>query len=123
MEDPLIIYEIFNRIEGVAWWAVAIALPFLVPHSTARQKLSIFAASFGFFLFGISDFIEAPFRGQLPWWLWVYKIACAAFILGCRFHYVGWRRFRLRDRYFLFGVFCLTATFGVIVLQHYLYGT
>lgn len=49
-------------------------------------------------------------------------IFCAAWLLACRFHYVGWSRFRLTDRYVLFAAFCLLAVSGVMVLQHYLNG-
>lgn len=122
MDDPFFIYVIFNRLEGAAWIAVAIGLPFVVRPATARQKWSVFGASLGFVLFGVTDFLEAPLRGQLPAWLWIFKIVCAALILSCRFSYIGWNRFRLTDRYFLFGVACLIATLAVIWLQQILYG-
>ena len=123
MDDPFLIYVLFNRLEGAAWMAVAIGLPFVVRPRTRRQKWSTGAASFGFVLFGITDFLEVPLQGQLPAWLWVFKIGCAAFILSCRFSHLGWNRFRLTDRYFLFGLGCLVATLGVIGLQQVLYGT
>lgn len=122
LADPYIAYFTFNLLEGFAWWVVAIVLPFRIPRRTARENVAVFAASAGFVLFGITDFLEAPLQGQLPWWLWTAKIACAASILGCRYHYLGWHRFRLTDRYFLFGLGCLTASIGAIVLQQYLYG-
>lgn len=123
MDDPFFFYVIFNRLEGAAWFAIAIGLPFYIRPSTTRQKRSILAASFGFVLFGITDFLEAPLQGQLPAWLWVFKILCAAWILSCRFFYVGWSRFRITDRYFLFGVACLAASLAVIYLQQILYGS
>lgn len=123
MDDPFFLYVIFNRLEGVAWIAVAIGLPFYIRPATRRQKWSIYAASLGFVLFGVTDFLEAPLRGQLPAWLWIFKISCAAVILSCRFSYVGWNRFRITDRYFLFGAACLAATLGVIWLQRVLYGS
>ena len=85
MEDPMLIYEIFNRLEGAVWFGLAIGLPFYLRPRSKRQRYSVAAASLGFILFGISDFLEAPLRGQLPIWLWIYKIACAALILSCRF--------------------------------------
>ena len=119
----MLIYEIFNRLEGAAWLGVAIGLPFYLRPRSKRQRYSIAAASLGFILFGTTDFLEAPFRGQLPAWLWIYKIACAAFILSSRFFYVGWHRFRFSDRYVLFGLFCLIASMAVIYLQHRLYAS
>ncbi len=123
MEDPMLIYEIFNRLEGAVWFGLAIGLSFYLRPRSKRQRYSVAAASLGFILFGISDFLEAPLRGQLPIWLWIYKIACAALILSCRFFYVGWHRFRLSDRYVLFALFCLIASIAVIYLQHQLYGS
>jgi len=123
VDDPFFLYVTFNRLEGAAWIAVAIGLPFSIRPSTNRQKLSVLAASFGFALFGITDFLEAPLRGQLPAWLWTFKILCAAWILSCRFFYVGWNHFRLTDRYFLFGIACLIASLAVICLQQILYGS
>ena len=122
MDDPFLIYVIFNRLEGIAWVAIAIGLPFVVRPITRRQKWSTLAASIGFVLFGLTDFLEAPLRGQLPGWLWMMKIFCAALILSCRFSYIGWNRFHFTDRYFLFGLSCLTATLAVIWLQQLLYG-
>jgi hypothetical protein len=111
------------RLEGATWIAVAIGLLFFVRPVTRRQKWSTFAASFGFGLFGITDFLEAPLQGQLPAWLWVFKIVSAAWILACRFWYVGWDRFRFTDRYFLFGLGGLLAALAVLGLQRILYGT
>ena len=96
-------------------------LPFVVKRATKRQSVAVFLASFGFVLFGITDFLEAPLRGRLPWWLWISKIVCAGFILSCRYIYLGWDRFNFKDRYLIFGMFCLAASTGVIFLQHYLY--
>jgi hypothetical protein len=123
MEDPMLIYETFNKLEGVLWFAIALALPFSIRPRTLRQILSIAAAALGFILFGISDFLEAPLQGQLPAWLWIYKIACAAFILSCRFSYIGWQNFHLSDRYVLVALFCLLASAAAIYLQYRLYGS
>ncbi len=121
MEDPLLIYEIFNKVEGIIWVIIALSLPFFVRAISARQRFSIAAASVGFTLFGVSDFIEAPLRGQRPSWLWAFKIPCAAWILSCRFFYLGWDRFRFNDRYVILGLECLLASAVAISLQHSLY--
>ncbi|MEP3213037.1 MAG: hypothetical protein ABJQ29_07590 [Luteolibacter sp.] len=78
----------------------------------------MFAASFGFLLFGISDFLEASTYGDMPPWLWAMKMGCAAWLLACRFSYIGWRNFRFTDRYFLFALFCLAASIAVILLAN-----
>ncbi len=71
-------------------------------------------------LFGISDFIEAPYHGNLPIWLWTFKILCATVIFSSRFWYVAWNKFTLTDRFVRFGIFCMVATAGVISYQTYL---
>jgi hypothetical protein len=70
----------------------------------------VIAASLGFVIFGISDIIEAQTLREPPAWLWPLKITCAAFLLSCRFSYIGWRNFRITDRYFLVGLLCLAAS-------------
>ncbi len=122
MSDPWLVYEVFNRVEGILWFLVAVAIHFAFKANSASQKWSLIAASLGFVLFGVSDFLEAPLHGQLPAWLWAWKILCATFILSCRYQFIGWRKFRLKDPYLLFGFFCLTASMGAIFLQTYLYG-
>ncbi len=120
-DDAFWVYVVFNRFEGTAWMVIAVVLPFVVKRETRRQNLSVFAASVGFVLFGVTDFLEAPLQGRLPAWLWVAKILCAAFILSCRYSYVGWDKFRLKNRYLVFGLGCLASSLGVIFLQHWLY--
>jgi hypothetical protein len=120
VSDLFALYEIFNRIECLAWWGVAVALPFVVKTNSVRQKCAVFGASLGFILFGISDYFEAPMHGHLPLWLWIWKILCASLLLACRYHYVGWRNFRLTDRYFIFGLIALAASLGIIGLQQYI---
>ena len=101
MSDPYAVFEIFNRIEAAFWFAIAVSLPFFVGASSPRQRFSVIAASLGFTVFGITDILEAPTRGEAPVWLWLMKISCAIFLQSCRFSYIGWRNFRLTDRYFL----------------------
>jgi hypothetical protein len=114
------IYPLFNRLEGLLWFAIAAALPFVVRRRSRREALAVYLASLGFILFGLTDFIEAPLYGQIPGWLWAFKITCAALILSCRYIYLGWHRFHLSDRYLRFALLCLAATLGVILLQYYL---
>lgn len=120
MDNPWLIYEWFNRVEGIAWFAIAVALPFVIKTVSGRQKITVLAASLAFVLFGISDFLEAPTHGRLPLWLWAYKIGCAVFILGCRYNFVGWNKMCWNDRYSIFGMSCFAASLGAIVLQHLL---
>jgi hypothetical protein len=122
METGYLIYQLFNALEGLMWMGIAVAVPFVLKPKTRQGISAIAAASLGFVLFGISDFLEAPTNGQLPAWLWLFKILCAGFLLATRFWYIGWDRFSFRDRYVVFGVCCLIATAGVIYLQNRLYG-
>jgi len=74
----------------------------------------VFAASFGFVLFGITDLLEAARVGAVPAWLWAFNITCGALLLSCRICYVGWKDFRPNDRWLLFSLFCLAATVALI---------
>ena len=106
----------FNGFEAIVWFLVALGLPFVIKSVSRRQRLSVFAASFGFVLFGITDLLEASEDGAIPAWLWAFKIACAAILLTCRFFYIGWGNFRVKDRWFLFGMFCLAASVALMML-------
>lgn len=119
MTDPITIYENFNYVEGVIWFLVALGLPFFIKPRTRDKQLAIGIASLGFIAFGISDFLEAAHHGEIPLGLLAFKIVCGAVILSGRFTYVGWKKFRLTDRYFLFGLFCMLAVIGIIVVRIY----
>ncbi len=113
MSGSYAIFEAFNRLEAFIWFGVAAALPFVIKPKSREQWLATIGASFGFILFGITDLLEAPTHGRMPAWLWAFKIACAAFLLACRFTYTGWRNFRITDRWFLFGIACLAACIAI----------
>lgn len=116
MSDPDTIIGHFNRAEALVWFLVALGLPFVVRSASRKQRLCVFAASFGFVLFGFTDLLEAEKTGAIPAWLWASKIACGVFLLSCRILYVGWENFKFNDRWLLFGLFCLAASVTLIVL-------
>lgn len=116
MSDPYAAIGIFNRVEALVWFGTAFALPFIVRSGSRKQRLSVIAAGFGFVLFGFTDLLEAEIVGDMPAWLWACKIACAAFLIACRFNFVGWQNFRFTDRWFLFGVFCLAVSVALMAL-------
>lgn len=107
-------FETFNRIEACFWFAIAISLHLIARPPDWKRRLCLIAASCGFILFGFTDILEAPTHGDVPGWLWFLKIGCAAFLLACRFTYIGWKNFSLTDRYFLFGLLCLAASVAII---------
>ena len=112
-------YSGFNFVEGVLWIAFAIGIPIVIDTSTPSRKRSVALASIGFVFFAASDFSEAWIGGEIPVWLWILKITSGLMILSSRFFYVGWQRFKLNDRYFLFGLFCMIAVAAVIIFQNY----
>jgi hypothetical protein len=114
------VYETFNRVEAVAWFAIALALPFFVKADTPRRRVVIATASLTFIAFGFTDLAEAGTRGQMPPWLWIAKVACAAVLLCCRYTYLGWHRFRITDRYLLFALLCLAAMCAGVLTQRFL---
>lgn len=113
------VYEIFNRAEAVAWFAIALGLPFFVKADTPRKRVVIAIASLTFIAFGFTDLAEATTRGRMPPWLWIAKVACAAILLSCRYTYLGWHRFRITDRYLLFAIFCLLAMCAGVLTQRF----
>jgi|TARA_B110000037_G_scaffold46432_1_gene56867 hypothetical protein len=117
MIGPYAVFEIFNKVEAFIWFGAAFVLPFLFKAGSRKQRRALIGASFGFFLFGITDLLEAPTHGQVPVWLWGLKVASAAFLLTCRFTYIGWRNFRITDRWFVFAVICLGVSFAIFYLR------
>jgi len=99
--NPFWLYETFNRFEAVAWFIIAIVIPIKIPRRDKRQAIAVFTASAAFLAFGITDILEAPMHANIPIWLWVSKIACATFLLICRYTYIGWNKFKLTDRYMI----------------------
>jgi hypothetical protein len=119
-EDTFWLYEAFNHLEAAAWFIIAIVLPFRVARRSRKQNVIVFTASVTFIAFGFTDILEAPTHGDLPIWLWIYKFACAAILLACRYTYLGWCSFRLSDRYLLFAILCLAASVLAIFLPRIL---
>ncbi|MES2981693.1 MAG: hypothetical protein V4727_05205 [Verrucomicrobiota bacterium] len=119
MTDPITIYKSFNYVEGAIWFLVALGLPIFIKPTTTQKKLAIGIASVGFIAFGTSDFLEAAHQGEITIGLLAFKIFCGAVILCGRFTYIGWKEFKLTDRYFLFGLFCLIAVLGIIAVKMY----
>jgi hypothetical protein len=113
------IYSGFNLVEGLVWIAFAIGIPFRVDTNTPTKRRAVALASTGFVFFAASDFSEAWIGGEIPVWLWLLKISSGLAILSSRFWYVGWRRFKFSDRYFLFGIACIFAVTIVIIFQRY----
>ena len=112
-------YESFNYAECAAWLIVAIALPFWFRSSLPEKRGVIARASLTFVVFGVSDFLEAPSHGQLPPWLWAWKLLCAGYLLKCRFDYIGKDRFRWFDRTNLLALVCFAAVILAMFLQYY----
>jgi hypothetical protein len=115
VNDPSAAIEAFNRIEALVWFATAAGLPLIIKSGSRTQRLSVLAASCGFVLFGVTDLVEAETGGDMPAWLWASKIICAAFLLACRFNFIGWGKFKFTDRWFLFGLFCLAVSVVLMV--------
>lgn len=113
-------YFIFNLLEACVWWAVALLLPRFVSLHETRQRSAVQLARVGFLIFGVTDVVEAPACGRLPWWLWAMKIATGAYLLGCRVAYVGLDRIRLTDRFLVLGMVLFiasTVAIGISIFQ------
>jgi len=116
LSDPNTIIGHFNRAEAVIWFLVALGLPFVVRSASRKQRMAVYAASLGFVLFGVTDLLESERTGAIPAWLWAFKITCAAYLLSCRFLFIGRQNMRWNDRWLLFGLFCLVVTIVLITL-------
>jgi len=117
MSGSYAVFEIFNWFEAFIWFGIAIYVPFSIRSSSKRQKACVAAASFGFVAFGITDLLEAPTHGNVPIYLWILKIGCVAFLLLCRFHFIGWKKFRFTDRYFILGFLGLAISVAIFAFS------
>ena len=113
-------YETFNYFECATWLTIALALPFWFRRAPAVKRAVIWRAALTFVLFGISDYVEAPTHGHLPPWLWAWKILCAAYLLRCRYEYIGKEHFRWRDRTNILALVCFVVVVLAMFLQYFL---
>jgi hypothetical protein len=113
-------YAWFNYIECVLWWCVAAVIAVRVPRRSRVETLAVVLGAVAFVAFGITDYLEAPFSGRIPGWLWGLKIACGAAILASRYTYVGWWKLRWNDRELLFGLAMLIGVGVVLIVQSWL---
>lgn len=111
------LYVWFNAAEGVFWILVGGFVWLRIPRQNSRQTRSVWIAAIAFVSFGVSDWIECRYERMIPLWLWGWKTLCGAALLVARYEWRGWSTFRVTDREFLFGLFCLASVFGLIVLQ------
>ncbi|MDB5336816.1 MAG: hypothetical protein JWN70_2435 [Planctomycetaceae bacterium] len=112
-------YNTFNAIEAGLWGVVAIVIPLRVTCVTWQERCGALLGSCAFVAFGITDILEIGKEGFIPLWLWGFKIACGCSILAARYTWLGWNKFRWRDRELLFGLFCLISVCVLITLQRY----
>jgi len=110
-------YTILNYLEGTLWLFAALVIRKIIAITKPHHKTACNIAIAGFFLFGISDFIEGSLKREFHLSLWLLKIACGAIFLTARIHYVGMKNFKYTDRYFLFFVFGLSIAIAVIILN------
>ncbi len=86
--------QIFNLCEAGLWSVIAVVLAIRAVRvrGPLRRTLLLLAATF--FVFGISDLIEAKTGAWWqPWWLAVLKVGCGI-VLGLGF----WRYFIIQKR-------------------------
>jgi hypothetical protein len=113
------VYEAFNYAEGIAWFLIAIILPFWFRSAPLEKRKIIMRASLILVVFGISDLVEAPTHARIPAWLWGWKVLCAIGLLKCRYDYIGKEHFRWLDRTHVLALACLGAVFLAMFLQFY----
>ena len=112
-------YEVFNYLECAAWMVIALVLPFWFRGCPPDKRPIILRASLTFVVFAGSDYLEAPTHGQLPPWLWAWKLLCAASLLHCRYDYLGKEQCRWNDRSNLLAMACFFAVLLAMFLQYH----
>ena len=112
-------YEAFNYFECAAWLVIAIVLPFRFRACPVERRSVIARASLAFVIFAVSDYLEAPTHGRLPPWLWTWKVLCVAYLLKCRYDYIGRGRFRWLDRTNILAGACFLAVLVAMFLQYH----
>ena len=87
--------EIFNYCEAGLWFVVAAVLFVRAGRMAVRPRQLGRVAAAAFFLFGVSDLIEAQTGA---WWkpigLFLLKAACVIVFGGCGWKYRRWLKFQ-----------------------------
>lgn len=109
-------YRLFNYVEGTLWLIAAITLRKIIPIKKKQHSTACYIATVGFLIFSISDFLEGSLTRELHLWLWILKISCGVIFMIARIHYIGRKKFKLTDRYFIFFALCLSAAIAVLFL-------
>jgi len=84
-----------NYVEALFWIAIGVAFVIRAPKTPKTIQRRCWVAAVTFFLFGISDAIEAqPWSGAWwrPWWLLVWKGVCVLVLAYLAFMYFRERR-------------------------------
>lgn len=86
----------FNYIESILWFVISAILAVQTLTKSNRRYINPLAlASLTFFLFGISDVIEATTGAWWrPWWLLLLKTICVISMLMC---FIWYRRINAKN--------------------------
>jgi hypothetical protein len=83
-----------NYLEGVFWIVVAVVLGIAGRRANQAYRALSVVASGTFFVFGVSDFVEAQTGAWWrPLWLLIWKASCLVVLVSCYWRY---RRIRAR---------------------------
>mgnify|MGYP001227440322 CR=1 FL=1 len=86
-----------NRIECLIWALIALIFLFRTFSFTDYRRSLCYTCAAAFFLFGLSDLVEVRTGAwYTPWWLLVWKIACAVVFITCFMVYLK-RRKKVRE--------------------------
>lgn len=113
----LSIYGLFNSVEAILWLVVAAVVQGTGSGECPRRRFARRVGAVAFVFFGGSDLAEVFHEGNIPMWLWTWKITCGIAIFYARYQWRGWQTFRFSDREFLFGCFCMIAVVLLMLLQ------
>ncbi len=82
-------YVLFNVVEGIIWVSLGILLLTRVRTFPSDQRWIIRTAAVALWLFGISDWLEAPTGGHLSLPIWALKLSVGATLVFLWYRYAG----------------------------------
>ena len=95
------------------WIAIALYLLGRIKKIETSRRKWAWPAVPAFVLFGISDFLEAPYHGHLPASLWALKIFCGVVLFACRLGYLGRSKKAESIRLTIFGLVILGLVIAI----------
>lgn len=109
--DP---YVLFNIVEGIIWICLGIYLLTRIHTYPVEQQWIIRTAAMALWLFGLSDWLEAPTGGRLSLPIWALKLSVGATLVFLWYRYIGIDRRKWVDSRAVLLLFLLLVVWALI---------